>query len=314
MKSAVDENEVSRMKAYMVFDIGGTYIKYAVMDQEGKKFESGKFPTPCEGLESFLQKLSQVTKEYSNSFELQGIALSSPGAVNVKSGFIGGASAIPYIHGVCMTDLIRERTGFPVSIENDANCAALAEGWLGAAKGTEYYICIVIGTGIGGSIVINQSILRGASLHGGEFGYMIMGAQSKNPLDQTWSKTASTHALVEEVARRKSLAKGTLNGEEVFLLADKGDTIAKESIVEFYKRLAIGIYNLTYALDPQKIFIGGGISKRQEVIDGINRELNRLRDDISTLRIEVQACQFDNDANLIGALFHFLKGAGRFNE
>ncbi|MGD6940986.1 ROK family protein [Cytobacillus gottheilii] len=301
---------MNEKKGYMVFDIGGTYLKYAVMDQEGKKFESGKLPTPADGLEIFLQEISRVTKGYSNDYQLQGIALSSPGAVDVKTGFIGGASAIPYIHGVCMTNLISEQTNLPVSIENDANCAALAEGWLGAARGIDYYICIVIGTGIGGSIVINQSILRGAALHGGEFGYMIMGTESKDPLDQTWSRVASTNALVEEVARRKSLEKSSLNGEEVFRLAEEGDVIAKESLATFYKRLAIGIYNLKYTLDPQKILIGGGISQRPEVISGINQELRLLKNDISTLDIEVEACEFDNDANLIGALYHFLKTQG----
>ncbi|GIN41861.1 ROK family protein [Heyndrickxia oleronia] len=295
------------MKAYMVFDIGGTYIKYAVMDKEGKKLEKGKFPTPTEGLEVFLQEISNVVKEYSNSYNLQGIAVSSPGAVDVNTGYIGGASAIPFIHGVCMSRLLIERTGLQVAIENDANCAALAEGWLGAAKGTNYYICIVIGTGIGGSIVLNHSILRGANLHGGEFGYMIMGAPLTDPLQENWSKSASTNALIKEVESKKSLADGTLDGEEVFRLAFSGDHVVQESISHFYKKLAIGIYNLKYALDPEKILIGGGISKRREVIDGINQELKLLKDDISTLTIEVEACQFENDANLIGALYHFLR-------
>lgn len=299
------------MKAFMVFDIGGTYIKYAVMDKETRKLASGNFPTPQSGLESFLENIDEIIKDYKNSFDLQGIALSAPGAIDVKTGFIGGASAISYIHGVCMTELIRDRTGLPVTIENDANCAALAEGWMGAAKGTDYYICIVIGTGIGGSIVMNHTILRGANLHSGEFGYMIMGGENclpgKQPLDSIWSLTASTRALVTDVEAKKLLPKGTLTGEEVFHLADSGDADAQESLVQFYKKLAIGIYNLQYALDPEKILIGGGISKRKEVIKGINRELALLKDEISTLTIEVEACQFDNDANLIGALFHFLK-------
>ena len=203
------------MKAYMVFDIGGTYIKYAVMNEHGMKLESGKVPTPQEGLEIFLQKTSEIVTQYRQSYAFQGIALSSPGAVDVKSGYIGGASAIPYIHGVPMTDLIRERTGLDVSIENDANCAALAEGWLGAAKETDYYICIVIGTGIGGSIVMNHTILRGASLHGGEFGYMIMGDPLKAiDCDRPGAKWLQHMRSLEEVEARKSLAKGTFGWGE----------------------------------------------------------------------------------------------------
>jgi len=294
------------MEAYMVFDIGGTFIKYAVMDESARKLRSGKLATPKDGLDSFLQTIQRVAEENAADFELQGIAVSSPGAVDIKTGYIGGASAIPYIHGVNMTALIREKTRLRTVIENDANCAALAEGWLGAAKATDYYICIVIGTGIGGSIVLNQTILSGANLHGGEFGCMIMGAPAQEPLQGTWSLAASTNALVEEVKKRKQLEEGTFDGEAVFRLAKEGDSIAKECIAEFYKRLAIGIYNLKYALDPEKILIGGGVSSRPEVIEGINRELQQLRNDVSTLQIEVEACQFGNDANLVGALFHFL--------
>ncbi|MGG4467870.1 ROK family protein [Paenibacillus alvei] len=294
------------MEAYMVFDIGGTFIKYAVMDESARKLRSGKLATPKDGLDSFLQTIQRVAEENAADFELQGIAVSSPGAVDIKTGYIGGASAIPYIHGVNMTAHIREKTRLRTVIENDANCAALAEGWLGAAKATDYYICIVIGTGIGGSIVLNQTILRGATLHGGEFGCMIMGAPAQEPLQGTWSLAASTNALVEEVKKRKQLEEGTFDGEAVFRLAKEGDSIAKECIAEFYKRLAIGIYNLKYALDPEKILIGGGVSSRPEVIEGINRELQQLRNDVSTLQIEVEACQFGNDANLVGALFHFL--------
>lgn len=294
------------MEAFMVIDIGGTYIKYAVMDETAKKRRSGKLATPKDGLDSFLLTVQKVVEENAADFNLQGLAISSPGAVDVKTGFIGGASAIPYIHGVNMTDLIKERTGLETTIENDANCAALAEGWLGAAKAVDYYICIVIGTGIGGSIVLNKSILRGASLHGGEFGSMIMGTSFSEPLQATWSLNASTNALVQAVNNRQPLRKEALGGEDVFKMAEEGDPIAQQALSDFYKRLAIGIYNLQYAIDPAKILIGGGISSRKDVIAGINHELQKLRNDVSTLEIEVEACQFGNDANLVGALFHFL--------
>lgn len=294
------------MEAFMVIDIGGTYIKYAVMDETAKKRRSGKLATPKDGLDSFLLTVQKVVEENAADFNLQGLAISSPGAVDVKTGFIGGASAIPYIHGVNMTGLIKERTGLETTIENDANCAALAEGWLGAAKEVDYYICIVIGTGIGGSIVLNKSILRGASLHGGEFGCMIMGTSFNEPLQATWSLNASTNALVQAVNNRQPHRKEALGGEDVFKMAEEGDPIAQQALSDFYKRLAIGIYNLQYAIDPAKILIGGGISSRKDVIAGINHELQKLRNDVSTLEIEVEACQFGNDANLVGALFHFL--------
>lgn len=295
------------MNKYMVFDLGGTYLKFAVMDEKANKLESGRIATPVEGIEELLQKIDAVVKEYENMYTFSGIAVSSPGAVNSETGFIGGTSAISYIHRINMIELLEQRTGLKISIENDANCAALAEGWLGAAKNTDYYICVVVGTGIGGSIVLNQSILKGATLHGGEFGCMIIGNPLEYPLQKTWSLTSSTNALVREVEKKKGLLAGTLNGEKVFQLAEDGDLTIQDCITNLYKKLAAGIFNLKYSLDPSKILIGGGISKRPEVIDGINKELKQLKNETATLDIEVEACQFGNDANLIGALFHFLK-------
>lgn len=303
------------MEHYMVFDMGGTAVKYAVMNEKASILEKGEFSTPKDTLQTLLGIISNLTEMYGKTYNLKGIGLSSPGAVNPNTGFIGGTSAIPYIHDIHMTKLIEEKTGLYATAENDANCAALAEGWIGAAKNVSYYACVVIGSGIGGSIVINQNILRGATLHGGEFGYMIVGNPlSDHPLRTTWSGIASTRALVADVERRKGMEAGSLNGKKVFELADRGDADACACIGEWYKKLAAGIYNVKYIVDPEKILIGGAVSKREEIIDGINRELALLKDEISDLHIEVEACRFDNNANLIGALFHHLKATGRNTE
>lgn len=277
------------------------------MDDGANKLESGRMNTPVGGLDEFIQKINSIVQRFQDQYVFAGLAVSSPGAVDTNTGYIGGASAIPFIHDVNMIELLEKETGLPVSIENDANCAALAEGWLGAAKDTDYYICIVIGTGIGGSIVMNHSILRGASLHGGEFGYMLLGESLMDPQPLNWSRTSSTNALVREVEKQKNLEMGVLNGKLVFDLVDNGDVAAIRCVEKFYKTLATGIFNLKYILDPEKILIGGGISKRQEVINGINQELKKMKNETATLEFSVEACHFDNDANLIGALFHFLK-------
>ena len=116
-------------------DIGETFIKNVVMNKQAEKLAGGKYPTSQNGLESFLTSIEQITEDFKASFALCGLAVSSLGAVNVKTGFIGGSSVIPYIHGVCMTELLNERTGLLVSLENDANCSALAEGWIDPVGG-----------------------------------------------------------------------------------------------------------------------------------------------------------------------------------
>ena len=160
------------MKKYVVIDIGGTSIKHALMTESGDILEKGSMKTEGDNINLFIESIGKVVDSYKEKNEVFGLACSSPGAVDVKTGFIGGGSAIPCIHGPNIRELLEKRCGLEVSIENDANCAGLAEGWLGSAKGVENYACIVIGTGIGGCIVINGRILRGKHLHGGEFGYM----------------------------------------------------------------------------------------------------------------------------------------------
>ena len=292
---------------YAVFDVGGSAIKYSLMDGAGHFLEKSSIPTPKDGIESFVNTIDSVVKGFQKSHILSGIALSMPGAVDVESGYIKGLTAISYIHGPNMKELIQERTELPVELENDANCAGLAEGWIGAAKGINDYICIVIGTGIGGAVVLDSKVRHGNSLFSGEFGYMILEDYLNQPIGESWSSLAATRGLVMQVAGRKNMDPDTLDGLTVFKMADGGDLEVQDEIEKFIKRLAVGIYNLQYIIDPEKILIGGAISKREGFIDQINEKLKVMKPSDACLDIQVHLCQFGNDSNLIGALYHFLQ-------
>lgn len=299
------------MNYYVVFDIGGSTIKYSLMDEECHFLERSFIPTPKDGIESFVNSIDLVVKEFQKSHVLSGIAFSTPGAVDVESGYIKGSTAIPYIHGPNIKKLIQKRTKLPVEIENDANCAGLAEGWIGAAKGINDYICIVIGTGIGGALVLDKKIRRGSNLFGGEFGYMILEDYLNQPIGETWSSLAATWGLVMQVAKRKNMDPKMLDGITVFKMADEGDLEVQDEIEKFTKRLAVGIYNLQYIIDPEKILIGGAISKREGFIDQINEKLKAMKLNKGCIDIQIHPCQFGNDSNLIGALYHFLQRASK---
>ncbi|GIO28342.1 ROK family protein [Ornithinibacillus bavariensis] len=295
------------MTYYAVFDVGGSAIKYALMNEAGHFIEKSSIPTPIDGIDSFVNAIDFVVKKFQKSHVLSGIALSMPGAVDVESGYIKGVTALPYIHGPNMKKLIQERTGLTVELENDANCAGLAEGWIGAAKGNQDYICIVIGTGIGGALILNKKVRHGSNLFGGEFGYMILEDYFEQPIGETWSSLAATWGLVMQVAKRKNMDPYSLNGITVFEMADEGDLEVQDEIEKFIKRLAVGIYNLQYIIDPEKILIGGAISRREGLIDQINEKLKVMKPNEDCVDIQVHPCQFGNDSNLIGALYHFLQ-------
>lgn len=295
------------MNHYAVFDAGGSSVKYALMNKEGQFLRKGSFETPKDGIQTLIDRIENIVTQFQEIHELSGIALSMPGAVDIQKGIIGGGSAIPYIHGPNIRDLITSRIKLPVELENDANCAALAEGWYGAAKDVRDYICIVIGSGVGGAIVLNKKIRHGRNLHAGEFGFMIMEAEKADLLNTSWSSYASTAGLIKQTAARIGTDPAGLNGKIVFEIAENGNLLVQDEINKFYKRIAVGIFNLQYSIDPEKILIGGAISQRPDLIQNINRELSKLKSHIARLDIKVESCKFGNDSNLIGALCHFLQ-------
>ena len=168
--NSIMQNE--KTDKYIVLDVGGSAIKYGLLNQDGEVLERGNIVTDNEDINKFIFDIKDIIEKYSNHENIKGLACSFPGAVNPKTGFIEGISAVPCIHNVNMKKILSEATGLEVSMENDANCSALAEGWIGTAKDVDNFVSIVLGTGIGGAVVINKRILRGKNLHGGEFGFM----------------------------------------------------------------------------------------------------------------------------------------------
>src|SRR5690606_18951773 len=137
-------NEGNNMKKYIAFDIGGTFVKCGIVDENAQILHSTKEKTP-----KTFEGLLELIETYCGSCpDATGIAISSCGAVS-NEGVVYGSSALPYIHGPNIKELVSERTKLPVFHENDANCAGYAEVWKGAAKGKKDVMVMVIGTGIG---------------------------------------------------------------------------------------------------------------------------------------------------------------------
>lgn len=299
------------MKNYIVFDVGGSAVKFAVMNEEGDFLEKGSYPSAPHDFEKFKENLIAVALEHKDKYQVEGIAFSLPGGVDSEKGIIGGSSALPCIHGPNFKEVFGEATGLPVEMENDANCAALGEVWKGAAKDNQDVMFLVIGTGIGGAIVKERKIHKGAHLHGGEIGYMVLNVAEKNgkPFFQTWSKIAAMWSLINRVAKIKGDRPDEWNGKKVFAAAEAGDEDCIKEIDHFFLYIAQGIYNIQYVYDPEKIIIGGAISSRADLLDQINQRLDIVLESVgfANVRPTLEICHYQNDANLIGALFHYLE-------
>ncbi len=281
-------------------DIGGTSLKVAIANND-ELLEKGKLPVR-ENFELFINEIVNWVTKMKEKYEIEGLAFSAPGAVDTVTGIIGGASAIPYIHGPNFKDIFSDRLNVKVSIENDANCAALAEVYSGAAKGYQDVCFVVCGSGVGGAVIKDGLVHHGKHLHGGEFGYTIV--CEENGHMPILSEVASTQSMVRNVA---SQLEGDWNGEKVFAEAEKGNQICIDAIERFYHYLALGIYNIQYTYDPELVVIGGAISQREDLCENISRHLDTILKEVGIARIkpEVVSCKYSGDANLIGALVNY---------
>ncbi|EOR23267.1 ROK family protein [Niallia nealsonii AAU1] len=288
----------------LVMDIGGSSVKFAVWEKE-QLVDKGSFVTP-KTWDEMKQEMVQLKGKMDAKYTIDGVAFSAPGAVNQSKGVIEGASAVPYIHHFPVFFELEELFGCPVSMENDANCAGLAEVWRGAAKGLQNVLFVVIGSGIGGAVIVDGKVRHGKHLFGGEFGYMLLKE------DKTFSDLGTAVNMAKRYSKRMEL-ENELSGKEVFELAEQGDEIAKEEVETFYHYLAIGIYNLQYSFDPEKIIIGGGVSSKEGLLDELNVHLAKVVESakIAPFIPEVAICEFQNDANLIGAVYNYELAFGK---
>ena len=288
---------------YACLDLGGTSIKVAVSDDQGH-LEHIQTLNISHSFDELMSIIVEWIEEMKTLYPIEGVAMSAPGAVDSQTGIIGGASALPCIHGPNWKEIIQDKTGLSLSIENDANCAALAEAFNGKGKDYQDIMFVVCGTGIGGAIIKNGQIHHGKHLFGGEVGFMLM--EEKDGRYCNWSEVASTMSFVRKI--RSYYQDDSWTGERIFEAAQAGDEKCQEVIDTFYKNLAKGIFNLQHIYDPEIILLGGAISNREDFIPSIEAKLKDIQKTISftTLMPHIDTCTHKKDANLVGALANYL--------
>lgn len=289
----------------LTFDVGGTFIKYALMNEQSDILEKGKIATPQESQEAFFQALDTIVHRYEG---LEGLALSLPGIMDAPKGYIYIGGALLYNNECNMVELLEKRYGLPVTIENDARCAALAEVWKGNLSDCEDGIVMILGTGIGGAIIKNREIHRGKGFFAGEFSYIMDASVMKDGFDASLASRASAVAFVEKVKHALKMdAKCT--GEDVFALIKEKDEVAVGCLYDYCDCIAIELFNLQATYDPDRICIGGGISQQPILVETIKERLENIYAKIpwTIPSGEIVPCKFANDSNLIGACYNFLQ-------
>ncbi|MEE0966463.1 MAG: ROK family protein [Bacilli bacterium] len=285
---------------YLVIDVGGTYTKYGYYDKTGHCLLKDKYKTITTNIEDFYNKMTSLVNQNTD-----GIAISMPGLLDSKTGIVHAITLLPFLKGHNLIKELHEKTNLPISIENDAKCAALGEMWQGNLQHMTNGLFMVLGSGIGGTLIINGDIVKSPRFKAGEIGSILM------PLDKEYSQMTNFGAnnnaniLIKKISQEIDCKE---DGITVFEQIQNNPQ-AKTIFSKYCRQIAFMIYNLDYILDLDVVVIGGGISEQSILIETIKEEYKILREkyEEDTHPTMITNCRHHNEANLLGALYHHLK-------
>jgi glucokinase len=299
-------------------DIGGTKIAAGVVDEEGSILETHSVPTPSTA-EGIVDAIATAVTGASSGHDIEAVGIGAAGYVDDKRATVLFAPNIHWRHEP-LKDKVEQRVGMPVVVENDANAAAWGEYRFGAGQGHEDVICITLGTGLGGGIIIGNKLRRGRFGVAAEFGHirvvpdgLLCGCGNQG----CWEQYASGRALVRYAKQRATatpenaeilLALGdgtpdTIEGRHVSEAARQGDPVAIDSFRELARWAGAGLADLASLFDPSAFIVGGGVSDEGElVLDPIRKSFRRWLIGGEFLpHAQVLAAQLGNKAGLVGA-------------
>lgn len=290
------------VKKYVSIDIGGTAIKYGVIDQEGTILSRYERKTEAaKGGPSILEKTVEIVKELQEKDgNFEGVCISTAGMVDIEKGEIFySAPLIPNYIGINFKETMEREFQLPCEVENDVNCAGLAEYQSGAAKGSKISLMLTIGTGIGGSIIMNGEVFHGCSGSACEVGYMHMAGSDFQTL-------GAASILTRKVAEWKNEPEEVWNGYHIFEEAKKGDALCIKAIDEMTEVLGQGIANICYVINPEVVVLGGGIMAQEEFLrEKIEQAMAKYLVPSIAKHTRLEFAKHKNDAGMLGAFYHF---------
>jgi len=301
-------------KNYLGVDIGGTFIKLGIVDDAGDVRMRREIPIDRSGNETVMETLMRgidalIEDSGLDVSAFEGIGVSAAGCIDTNKGCVAeNGGNIPDWSFTSVTGPLSERYGIKATIANDGNCVALAEAWIGAAKGIRDVICVVLGTGVGGGIVSGGRLIEGAHGFGGEIGHFPTHADILMTGEGKWSSHYETFASTGALVRRAQAAgKGWSNGREIFELAASGDVGALEILDGWTDEIAAGITGLVHVFDPLVVLIGGGVSAQEDLlIKPVRAKVLKTVTPDMAAELQVKAAALGNSAGMVGAVKYFI--------
>lgn len=290
------------MATYLCIDIGGTRLKAALADEDGKLSHRQQMETP-QNKQAFLNQLTELVRQQRD--HLAGVAIAVPGTVDRQEQTLHFGGMLPFLDGVNFPAVLGN-FGIPVSVENDGKAAALAELWQGSLQDVTNGATIILGTAVGGGIIVNHQLLHGTHSQAGEFSFM---------MDHFYhagnDKMVAHNCSAVELVHKMNIILGNKdvgNGKKAFKAVRQGNQDALALLHQYGLNVAQLILNIQTIIDGQKVAIGGGISAQPLLIKAINEAYDQLIADPPIIqqtltRPIIVSTTFHNDANLLGALY-----------
>ncbi|HEY6122383.1 MAG TPA: ROK family protein [Pyrinomonadaceae bacterium] len=300
-------------------DLGGTNLRAATVDSEGKISSRVKYPTPHSAADAgeIVCAIVKAANECKEAARKIGITISSasvvvPGTVDITGKIVVQAPNVPCLDGFRLSDALGAQLGWPVLLENDANAASMGELWRGAARGCKTIICVTLGTGVGGGIIFNGQLWRGPDGSAGEIGHTTV-----DPFSGLKCKCGNTGCLelfasatgIVRMARealpyypKTILNAAQLNSQKIYEAGMQGDELALATLKKMGTYLGIGLANLINLLNPEMIVIGGGVANGWKLFEGyMHQEVEERAFPLPVQRARIVPAECGDDAGLLGA-------------
>lgn len=289
---------------YLAIDVGGTKVKYGLINHSGELIERGSQSTKRRDLVSFLSQVKDIITLYHD--QVRGVGISLPVKVNHNTGQVEAGVMWSFLDGINLKEELELE--LPLALENDGKAAALAELWVGELKDVSNGLALVLGTGVGGGFVIDGKIHYGAHYAAGELSFIYN--KITNDRESRFGFTGSAVEMIRAIASELEL-RDAKDGKAVFEYINAGYPQAKRIFDKYAETIALHIQNLQATVDFERVVIGGGISAQPIVTRTIRQAYESFYEGNPYIKnminhVDIVAGRLGNDANLYGAVYRLL--------
>jgi glucokinase len=300
-------------------DLGGTHLRAATIDEKGRihfrlKRNTPQAETPDEVVRALVLAVRECEEHCAAAGKgIRAVSVVVPGSINARAGIVVKAPNLPCLDGFNLTAALTEELKRPAILENDANAAAIGEMWQGAGRDRRTIVCVTLGTGVGGGIILDGKLWRGVNDSAAEVGHMCVDpfggvacrCGSRGCLEVYASATAIVRMTREARPRYPDSvlpASENLTSETIYRAGIKGDELALEVFRRMGVYLGIGLANLINILNPEMIVIGGGVVNGWDLFARhMNHEVAERAFPLPAAQVKIVPAECGDDAGLLGA-------------